>query len=52
MGALYGCKSRRKLITANEAKRNSRRWWRNSTAGLNGVLTIAWFDRLGLPPLS
>jgi len=31
---------------------NSRRWWRNSAKSLNGVLTVAWFDRLGLPRLS
>ena len=31
---------------------NSRRWWRNSAMLLNSVLTIAWFDRMGLPRLS
>jgi RNA-directed DNA polymerase len=31
---------------------NSRRWWRNSGMLLNSVLTIAWFDRMGLPRLS
>ncbi|MCX2860782.1 group II intron reverse transcriptase/maturase, partial [Paucibacter sp. PLA-PC-4] len=31
---------------------NSRRWWRNSAKSLNNVLTVAWFDRLGLPRLS
>ena len=31
---------------------NSRRWWRNSGKALNGVLTLAWFDHLGLPRLS
>jgi len=31
---------------------NSRRWWRNSAKSLNGVLTLAYFDRLGLPRLS
>jgi RNA-directed DNA polymerase len=31
---------------------NSRRWWRNSGKLLNSVLTLAWFDRLGLPHLS
>ncbi|TAG49495.1 MAG: group II intron reverse transcriptase/maturase [Betaproteobacteria bacterium] len=30
---------------------NSRRWWRNSAGSLNSVLTIAYFDRLGLPRL-
>jgi len=31
---------------------NSRRWWHNSRLALNNVLTIAYFDRLGLPRLS
>lgn len=31
---------------------NSRRWTRNSRYALNNVLTIAHFDRLGLPRLS
>ena len=31
---------------------NSRCWWRNSAKLLNSVLTIAYFDRLGLPRLS
>jgi hypothetical protein len=31
---------------------NSRCWSRNSAMLLNSVLTIAWFDRLGLPRLS
>jgi RNA-directed DNA polymerase len=31
---------------------NSRRWWRNSGGLLNAVLTIAYFDRLGVPRLS
>jgi RNA-directed DNA polymerase len=31
---------------------NSRCWWRNSDGLLNSVLTIAYFDRLGLPHLS
>ena len=31
---------------------NSRRWWRNSYLALNNVLTIAYFDRLGVPRLS
>ena len=30
---------------------NSRRWWRNSRLALNNVLTIAYFDRLGVPRL-
>lgn len=28
---------------------NSRRWWHNSRLALNNVLTIAYFDRLGMP---
>ena len=31
---------------------NSRRWWRNSAKLLNSVLTLKWFDRMGLPRLS
>lgn len=31
---------------------NSRCWWRNSRMALNYVLTIAYFDRLGMPRLS
>ena len=31
---------------------NSRRWWRNSDGLLKTVLTIAYFDRLGVPRLS
>lgn len=31
---------------------NSRRWWRNSAKSLNSVLTIAYFDSLGMPRLS
>lgn len=37
---------------ARRVAANSRRWWCNSGKALNGVLTIAWFDRLGLPRLS
>jgi RNA-directed DNA polymerase len=32
--------------------KNSRRWWRNSRMALNNVLTIAYFDRLGMPRLT
>ena len=32
--------------------KNSHRWWRNSRLALNNVLTIAYFDRLGMPRLS
>ncbi|MBW8831001.1 MAG: group II intron reverse transcriptase/maturase [Burkholderiales bacterium] len=31
---------------------NARRWWHNSALGLNRVLTIAYFDRLGVPRFS
>jgi group II intron reverse transcriptase/maturase len=31
---------------------NTRRWWRNSAMLLNAVLTIGYFDRIGLPRLS
>ena len=34
---------------AKQVAADSRRWWRNSGMLLNSVLTIAWFDRLGLP---
>jgi RNA-directed DNA polymerase len=36
---------------AQRVAANSRRWWRNSGTLLNSVLTLAWFDRLGLPRL-
>ena len=31
---------------------NAKRWWRNSALALNRVLTIAYFDRLGVPKFS
>jgi RNA-directed DNA polymerase len=31
---------------------NSRSWWRNSDGDIKKVLTIAYFDRLGVPRLS
>ena len=37
---------------AHRVAANGRCWWRNSGKLLNSVLTIAWFDRLGLPRLS
>jgi RNA-directed DNA polymerase len=40
------------LKVAQRVAANSRRWWRNSGLALNGVLTIAYFDRLGVPRLS
>ena len=30
----------------------SRRWWHNSRSAIHSVLTIAYFDRLGVPRLS
>jgi hypothetical protein len=27
----------------------SRRWWHNSLSGVHGVLTVAYYDRLGVP---
>ncbi|MGJ3109472.1 group II intron maturase-specific domain-containing protein, partial [Salmonella enterica subsp. enterica serovar Paratyphi A] len=37
---------------ARQVAANSRCWWRNSDRLLNSVLTIAYFDRLGVPRLS
>lgn len=37
---------------AQKVAANSRRWWRNSGKALNGVLTVKWFDSLGLVRLS
>jgi hypothetical protein len=37
---------------AHRVASNSRRWWRNSAGRLNRVLTITYFDRLGVPRLS
>ena len=31
---------------------NCHRWWRNSDGVIKRVLTIAYFDRLGVPRLS
>jgi RNA-directed DNA polymerase len=39
-------------IVAARVAANSRRWWRNSAMSLNRVLTIAHFDRMGMPRLS
>lgn len=36
---------------AREVAANSRRWWHNSDQALNRVLTIAYFDGLGVPRL-
>ncbi len=35
-----------------EREVNGRHWWRSSGLLLNTVLSIAYFDRLGLPRLS
>jgi RNA-directed DNA polymerase len=37
---------------ARQVAANSRSWWRNSGLLLNSVLTIAYFDRLGVPRLA
>jgi RNA-directed DNA polymerase len=37
---------------ARQVAANSRRWWRNSDGALKRVLTIAYFDQLGVPRLS
>jgi RNA-directed DNA polymerase len=37
---------------AKQVAANSRRWWRNADRLLKSVLTIAYFDRLGVPRLS
>ena len=37
---------------AQRVAANNRCWWRNSDGELKRVLTLAWFDRLGLPRLS
>ena len=39
-------------VVAKRVAANSRCWWRNSDGLLKTVLTIAYFDRLGLPRLS
>ena len=38
--------------TAKQVAENCHHWWRNSRGAINSVLTIAYFDRLGLPRLS
>jgi RNA-directed DNA polymerase len=37
---------------AQKVAGNSRCWWRNSAKLLNSVLTIVYFDQMGLPRLS
>jgi len=39
-------------IVAKRIAAHTSRWWHNSTGNINRVLTIAYFDRLGLPRLS
>jgi RNA-directed DNA polymerase len=38
--------------TARQMAANNRCWWRNSDRALKRVLTIAYFDQLGIPRLS
>lgn len=45
-------KLKAKPDVARQVAANSRRWWRNSRFALNKVLTIAYFDRLGMPRLT
>lgn len=40
------------MEVAKQVARNSRRWWRNSAMLLNSVLTVGYFDRLGVPRFS
>ncbi|MDP3808835.1 group II intron maturase-specific domain-containing protein, partial [Hydrogenophaga sp.] len=37
---------------ANQVAGNCHRWWRNSNGVIKTVLTVAYFDGLGLPRLS
>lgn len=37
---------------ARQMAANSRCWWCNSGKAINSVLTISWFDKMGLPRLS
>jgi len=37
---------------AKQVAGNSRRWWRNSGMLLNSVLTLAYYDGLGVPRMS
>ena len=39
-------------LVVRQVAANSRRWWRNADRLLKTVLTIAYFDRLGVPRLS
>ena len=40
------------VTVAKRVAANSRRWWRNSDGLLKTAMTIAYFDRLGVPRLS
>ena len=37
---------------AQQAAAGARHWWRGSAQALNAILTVSYFDRLGLPRLS
>jgi RNA-directed DNA polymerase len=37
---------------AKQVAGNCHRWWRNSDGAIKRVLTIAYFDQLGVPRLS
>jgi len=39
-------------LDARQVAANSRRWWHNSALRLNHVLSVAYFDRLGVPRFS
>lgn len=40
------------LSVAKQVAANSRRWWRNRDRLLKTVMTIGYFDRMGVPRLS
>ena len=40
------------ISVARQVAGNARRWWHNSRLLLNSVLTVAYFDQLGVPWLS
>lgn len=46
------CALEASVDVASQVAGNSRRWWRNSDRLLKTVLTIAYFDSLGVPRLS
>jgi hypothetical protein len=48
MGALLGASEQ----VARRVAANSHCWWRNSDGEIKRVLTIAYFDKLGVPRLS